>query len=832
MQIETISLEGFRSWKQATTHDFRTTPAAVIVGRNGHGKSSFFVEAIEWILFGTSKSRTVDGVITIGEDRASGELVFVVDGVRYRVRRTRSRSAVTLDLYVETNDGWTPFKTGRVRETDAEICKVIGSTRDVLLSSALLRQGDTGRFTRSTPSARRGVLRQLLRLDRWDAAATGASQRLTTSKRALAAVLDDLDRLGDHGGLLAAAQVAKADAERELDEVQAELATARAALQDADGEVDAASEALAEAMTYHSRVMAAGSEAELARQQMERLDRLLDEKRQASAKVRELRPLVESVEGVRERVEVQAEALRQAEADSLRKAELNQQLTWAEQRLTDARRTLADVQRSNRLRQGAIDDLGFDSPLDVAIERLRDTAASLPDRIERTRLNLKAAQDAATQLAALRAEQQAAADAGMLLDQAPCADANEWRAGPWVCDLASTCPLLENARAQRRRAAEISAQIDVLSAQSSPADTMSLLKDLYETQSRVERTLASATSIPDERDEAEAANAVDHAASAVKDIRSSLEDLGGPIDWLSLRQRLDADRAELRAAEAAAPLYEAAVQAAEGHDVAVAEWREAVADYDAKATALDALCDEAPDVEAIRERCAAARRQREDVRGRIQLLTDVQLRQASAALSTAESAVEHAEANSRRAAQLEVERDTAMLDVRRWSSTLEVAQLAPVLVIENFAIPTLESEVNSVLASISSTGMSVELRTQRQKARGEGLIETLDIIIRDETGERAYEDYSGGEQFRVDIAFALAQSTLLASRRSSPVDWLIIDEGWGTLDTGGVEALKDVLTSLQQRYSLLLVITHVESVAECLPHQIVVERSPDGSVLR
>lgn len=173
-----------------------------------------------------------------------------------------------------------------------------------------------------------------------------------------------------------------------------------------------------------------------------------------------------------------------------------------------------------------------------------------------------------------------------------------------------------------------------------------------------------------------------------------------------------------------------------------------------------------------------------------------------------------------------------MLDVRRWSSTLEVAQLAPVLVIENFAIPTLESEVNSVLASISSTGMSVELRTQRQKARGEGLIETLDIIIRDETGERAYEDYSGGEQFRVDIAFALAQSTLLASRRSSPVDWLIIDEGWGTLDTGGVEALKDVLTSLQQRYSLLLVITHVESVAECLPHQIVVERSPDGSVLR
>ena len=86
-------------------------------------------------------------------------------------------------------------------------------------------------------------------------------------------------------------------------------------------------------------------------------------------------------------------------------------------------------------------------------------------------------------------------------------------------------------------------------------------------------------------------------------------------------------------------------------------------------------------------------------------------------------------------------------------------------------------------------------------------------------------------QHRIDIAFALAQSALIGQRGRSPVDWLIVDEGWGSLDTAGIEALKDTFTGLQQRYSLLLVITHVDAVAECLPQQIRVTGHHDGSRL-
>jgi hypothetical protein len=46
--------------------------------------------------------------------------------------------------------------------------------------------------------------------------------------------------------------------------------------------------------------------------------------------------------------------------------------------------------------------------------------------------------------------------------------------------------------------------------------------------------------------------------------------------------------------------------------------------------------------------------------------------------------------------------------------------------------------------------MQVRLVTQKERrSRGEGAIETLDIIISDDMGTRPYEMYSGGEAFRV-----------------------------------------------------------------------------------
>jgi exonuclease SbcC len=54
------------------------------------------------------------------------------------------------------------------------------------------------------------------------------------------------------------------------------------------------------------------------------------------------------------------------------------------------------------------------------------------------------------------------------------------------------------------------------------------------------------------------------------------------------------------------------------------------------------------------------------------------------------------------------------------------------------------------------------------------------IIVGDWAGERIYETYSGDEQLRIDFAIRFALAELLARRAGSKVDWLTIDEGFGS----------------------------------------------------
>ncbi len=75
-------------------------------------------------------------------------------------------------------------------------------------------------------------------------------------------------------------------------------------------------------------------------------------------------------------------------------------------------------------------------------------------------------------------------------------------------------------------------------------------------------------------------------------------------------------------------------------------------------------------------------------------------------------------------------------------------------------VPEIEEEANRLLARMTGGRMHVRLETQREILSGE-VRETLDIRIMDELGERPYEMYSGGEQFRIN--FALRGGPFLAS---------------------------------------------------------------------
>ena len=150
------------------------------------------------------------------------------------------------------------------------------------------------------------------------------------------------------------------------------------------------------------------------------------------------------------------------------------------------------------------------------------------------------------------------------------------------------------------------------------------------------------------------------------------------------------------------------------------------------------------------------------------------------------------------------------------------------LMIEN-AIPQLQEDANELLGRLTENRMSIKLQVMEGRRFRGVASEELDIRISDEVGTRSYEMFSGGEAFRINFALRIALSKLLARRSGAQLPILFIDEGFGALDTGGQEHLKEAIQSIQADFEKIIVITHVEQVKEAFPVRIEVTKTSSGS---
>lgn len=144
------------------------------------------------------------------------------------------------------------------------------------------------------------------------------------------------------------------------------------------------------------------------------------------------------------------------------------------------------------------------------------------------------------------------------------------------------------------------------------------------------------------------------------------------------------------------------------------------------------------------------------------------------------------------------------------------------------AIPEIEEEANLLLNRLTDGRMQVRLVTQRANKTG-GIAETLDIIISDELGARPYEMYSGGEAFRINLAIRLALSRLLTHRAGAKLQFLIIDEGFGTQDDQGKDKVVQAINAISNEFSKILVVTHDPDLKDAFPQRIEVVRGTAGS---
>jgi exonuclease SbcC len=145
-------------------------------------------------------------------------------------------------------------------------------------------------------------------------------------------------------------------------------------------------------------------------------------------------------------------------------------------------------------------------------------------------------------------------------------------------------------------------------------------------------------------------------------------------------------------------------------------------------------------------------------------------------------------------------------------------------------LPEIADEANLLLSQM--TGANVAGDDHQRETQKKAVVETLDIKVCDELGDkRSYEMFSGGEAFRINFALRIALSRLLARRAGAPLPTLIIDEGFGTQDSGGRERLVEAIQAIQDDFRCLLVITHVEELRDAFPVRIEVTKTPAGSTI-
>ncbi len=143
------------------------------------------------------------------------------------------------------------------------------------------------------------------------------------------------------------------------------------------------------------------------------------------------------------------------------------------------------------------------------------------------------------------------------------------------------------------------------------------------------------------------------------------------------------------------------------------------------------------------------------------------------------------------------------------------------------AIPHIEAYANEILGKIDPL-KRIQLRPFKDTKSGTQT-KALDVLGWTGTGLRDFENLSGSEKFRQGLAVRVALARVNAEMYNTQIGFFIIDEGFGSLDTENVDAVKDVLREVAKQFDLFLVITHIEDLKDTFDEEIHVSSLKDGS---
>ena len=132
------------------------------------------------------------------------------------------------------------------------------------------------------------------------------------------------------------------------------------------------------------------------------------------------------------------------------------------------------------------------------------------------------------------------------------------------------------------------------------------------------------------------------------------------------------------------------------------------------------------------------------------------------------------------------------------------------------ALPTIEGEVNNILAQLVDFQMLFEMDGKNIN----------NYIVYDDDNVWPLELSSGMERFISSLAIRVALINVSNLPRSN---FLAIDEGWGTMDSDNINSVYSLFQYLKSQFQFTLIVSHIDSMRDAVDTLLEIKKEKDYS---
>ena len=856
MQPLIVDLENFLSYGKERV-DLSEINLASLLGPNGGGKSSF-VDAITYAPYGQGRYKNIDDYVRQGQEQATVELQFLLNGETYRIIRGRSlkgRGKSTLELAKMNGADWIPLSGTTIRETEQKIKDLLRMDYDTFVSSCFILQGQSDRFCAAGPTDRKRILGQILGLDVYDRLQEAAKTRAKEHKEKTAVLqtkIEGLEKELESKGYYEADQQGL---EKVLFEVSEQV-------KNLESSIEAMEKERAELQIKYSNLDNLTERRVSLEREIREIDAFLisvaEKEKDASRKAeleQHLANISAEIKAAESELETAEKKLYMWQADASKKGDMESFISRIAKEIHQFQEQLKSleikrnryqqiIERADQIRGKAREHEKVKAEL-VEMDHKATMERELQQR-------LNAAEKAITEwerkheakILKLEAQQKEAARKKVILEQVDCNRRD--------------CLFLKDAFEASRLFEQCTNELAKLDALKAPEPLQNAYSEAFEHV----RTLGYK---PDSHNELRAkAQDLEKWAKLVPELDQAEEQLAEiKVQGRDLQEALKEKQEQKHKAETELTKAEEARVQVAGYESVVIRTNQKISSLREQEQGVHV---ELGKVHATEEQLKELSKQAEtklqeqkekdeqiftltleieDIAGlgsKIVFLdkdiSSVKTKLMGAREEEQNCRVELGKLEQRLADLEQKEQEKKALSKDLQQTTREQylqEQLVkafgrngiPALIVEN-SLPDIEDIANDLLSRLTSGRMSLRLVTQKE-TKTAGISETLDILIGDELGERPYEGWSGAERFEIDISLRLAISKFLARRAGTKIETLVIDEGASCLDYSGRQKFIEAINTIAEDFAKIICISHIDELKEAFPQQIHVRKTPEGS---